>query len=193
MYSIPTTVTIDGKEFRIRNNGDFRTILDCFSALDDAELDKQERITASLIIFYDGINSVEDLANLGDIEQAVKEMYNFFSCGESSIGTHTNYKLIDWENDSHLICSAINKVANKEIRLEPYLHWWTFMGYYAAIGESPIASIISIREKIVKGKKLEKHEREFRRDNPQYFAWRSKSAEEIASDNLVKELWNSGD
>ena len=52
MYEIPTTIELDGKEFNIRNNGDYRTILDCFNALQDAELNKQERLFASLIIFY---------------------------------------------------------------------------------------------------------------------------------------------
>lgn len=193
MYTIPTKIEIGGREFQIRNNGDYRTILDCFSALGDTELDMQERLVSSLIIFYDEMSEPDDLMMLEDIEEAVKQMYWFFNCGQTSVGTKTNYKLIDWEQDSQLVCSAINKVAGKEIRFEPYIHWWTFMGYYSAVGESPLSTIISIREKIVRGKKLEKHEREFRRDNPQYFAWRAKMVEDEEADKLVKELWNSGE
>lgn len=194
MYEIPTSVEINGRKFHIRNNGDYRVILDCFSALEDAELDAKERLLASLIIFYDDFTTISDILELDDLEKFVTEMYKFFNCGqEKGLGTNTDHKLIDWDKDSQLICSAINKVANTEVRLEPYIHWWTFMGYYTAIGESPISTIIHIRDKIMKNKKLEKHEKEFRYSNPQYFTWNSKTVEENEADRLVKELWNNGE
>lgn len=191
MYDIPTSVMVDGVEYKIRNDGDFRVILDCFRALGDVELTAKERLLAALIIFYANFNTIEDLAEL-DVKKLTSEMYNFFNCGSPATGTQSNKKLIDWEQDSQLICSAVNKVCGKEIRLEPYIHWWTFMGYFTAIGESPISTIIHIRDKIVNGKKLEKHEREYRRENPQYFTWNSKTVEENEADKLVRELWNSG-
>lgn len=194
MYEIPTKITIQGTDFQIRNGGDYRMVLDCFNALQDVELSKQERLFASLIIFYEDINDIEDIVKFPDISEAVSKMYNFFNCGQSqSVGRNVNYKLVDWEQDSQLICSAINAVANKEVRAEHYIHWWTFMGYYSAIGESLFATIVQIRSKLIKGKKLEKYEREFRRDNPEYFAWNSKSIEEKEADELVKQLWNSGE
>ena len=119
-------------------------------------------------------------------------MYNFFNCGSKDSNSNSNKKLIDWEKDSQLICSAVNAVAGKEIRLEPYIHWWTFMGYFTAIGESPITTIIQIRDKIVSGKSLEKHERTYRNNNPQYFIWNNKTIEEQEADKLVRDLWNSG-
>lgn len=193
MYSIPTSVDIDGKKFTIRNNGDYRVILDCFSALNDAELSKQERLLASLIIFYEDLNSTEDIGMLGDVEQAVKEMYKFFNCGSTNdYGKTSVHKVIDWELDEQMICSAINKVANQEIRVQPYIHWWTFMGYYTAIGNCPLSYVVEIRDKIIKGKKLDKDEREFRNNNPQLFAWKSKTVEETEADKLVRELWNNG-
>ena len=191
MYEIPTSINVDGKEYKIRNNGDFRVILDCFEALGDVELTAQERLLAALIIFYEDFNTIRDLEDV-NVEALVSGMYDFFNCGSDTVGTHTSHKLIDWKQDAQLICSAVNKVCGKEIRLESYLHWWTFMGYFTAIGESPISTIIHIRDKIVQGKKLEKHEREYRMNNPQYFAWNSKSVEESEADKLVRELWNSG-
>ena len=131
MFEIPTTIELGGKEFNIRNRGDYRTILDCFAALEDAELDKQERLFASLIIFYEDINSIEDIYKLGDIETAINEMYKFFNCGsDESSGRKVNHKLMDWKQDEQLIASAVNKVAGTEVRSVEYLHWWTFMGYY---------------------------------------------------------------
>ena len=67
------------------------------------------------------------------------------------------------------------------------------MGYYTAIGECPLSTVIHIRDKIVTGKKLEKYERNFRNSNPQYFTWNSKTIEEKEADRLVRELWNAGD
>lgn len=193
MYEIPTSINIEGTEFQIRNNGDYRMVLDCFNALQDADLTKQERLLAGLIIFYKDINDLEDLEKFPDIEKAVSEMYTFFNCGQvQNVGNKINYKLVDWEQDSQLICSAINKVANMEVRAVDYIHWWTFMGYYSAIGESLFSTILQIRDKTVRGKKLEKHEREFKRDNPEYFVWNAKSIEDNEADALVKELWNSG-
>lgn len=193
MYSIPQAITINNKSYAIREKGDYRMVLDCFKALNDEELDKTERVVACLMIFYEDFNSIQDVANIGDLEPFVKEMYNFFNCGEESgIGMKVPHKLIDWERDSQIISSAINKVAGKEIRAESYVHWWTFMGYYLAVGESPLATIVGIRSKIVKGKKLDKSEQEFKRNNPQYFNWNAKTIEQKEADELARQLWNSG-
>lgn len=192
MYEIPTTITVGSTEYRIRNKGDYRMVLDCFSALQDASLNSNERLFCSLIIFYEDINCIADINKFEDLEEAATKMFDFFNCGRSqSVGKKMNHKLIDWEQDSQIICSAINKVANKEVRAEPYIHWWTFMGYYSAVGESLLSTIVSIRDKIVRGKKLEKHERIFRQENPEYFVWNTNNIDEEAEE-LFNELWNKG-
>lgn len=169
-------------------------VLDCFAALEDVELGKQERILTCLIIFYDELRTVEDLARVfgTDLQEPVKQMFNFFNCGQESIGAHTSHKLVNWEQDAPLIASAINNIAGKEIRLEPYLHWWTFMSYYLAIGECPLATIVGIRNKIKTGKKLEKYERDFKKENPHYFIWDSQSVEQKEAEELIRQMWNSG-
>lgn len=193
MYDIPVSVQVGDKQYNIRNKGDFRMVLDCFAALDDEQLTEQERILASVVIFYEDMHSVEDTNKFSDYNTAVTEMFKFFNCGqEESPGASTNYKLIDWQSDSQLVSSAINNVAGKEIRAEKYVHWWTFMGYYLAVGESALSTVVGIRSKIVKGKKLEKYEQEFRKNNPQYFRWNSKTVEQRAQDELARSLWNSG-
>lgn len=193
MYDIPVSVQVGDKQYNIRNKGDFRMVLDCFVALDDEQLTEQERILACVIIFYEDMHSVEDTNKFSDYNTAVTEMFKFFNCGqEESPGASTNYKLIDWQTDSQLISSAINQVAGKEIRAEKYIHWWTFMGYYLAVGESALSTVVNIRSKIVKGKKLEKYEQEFRKNNPQYFSWKSKTVSQREQDDLARSLWNSG-
>ena len=196
MFELPTSITIGEREFAIRNKGDYRMVLDCFVCLQDIELDEVERIYTALCIFYGDIESIDDLNMFSDedtLTQAVTEMYNFFNCGQKSIGAKQNHKLIDWEQDSHMIVSAINNVAKKEIRAESYIHWWTFMGYYLAIGECPLSTVVSIREKILKGQKLEKWETTFRRNNPEYFIWNSKSVEDLEAEKYIREIWNNGE
>lgn len=193
MYEIPTKIFIEGEEFPIRNNGDYRMVLDCFKALQDAELNPKERVFCSLLIFYEDINSIADINKFPDLETAIKEMYNFFNCGkDQSVGKHMKHRLIDWDKDSQMICSAINKVANKEVRAEPYIHWWTFMGYYSAVGESLLSTVLSIRDKLSRGKKLEKYEREFKNENPEYFVWNARTTDDEEADRLFNELWNNG-
>lgn len=192
MYEVPTTIQVGEQSFTIRNRGDYRVVLDCFSCLSDYELDEQERLYACLIIFYEDFEELEDVICLGKdtIQSLVEQMYSFFNCNEQNSGVKTNFKAIDWDGDSQLICSAVNKVAHQEIRTAEYIHWWTFMGYYMEVGESVLATVVSIRSKIMKGKKLEKHEREFRRSNPQYFAWDSRTGEQMDGDAWVASVWN---
>lgn len=191
MYSLPTSILLNGQSFAVRNRGDYRTVIDCFRALEDPELSKIERVLSCLIIFYDGINDLEDLEKLPDLELAYKEMVRFFNCGQDEIGAKSNYKLIDWEKDSVLICSAINNVAQKEIRAVEYMHWWTFIGYYMAIGECSLATIVSIRNKRAKGDKLEKNESKFVRENPEYF-WDTRTVEDKELEAEILKIWNNG-
>ena len=193
MYSLPTSITIEGQSFTIRDNGDFRMVLDCFDVMNDLELNEQEQVLVMLMIFYDGMDTIEDLERLPNLAKAQEEMYKFFNCGKIDEYQISKPKLIDWNNDSELICSAINNVAKKEIRAEAYLHWWTFIGYYMSVGESALSTVVGIRNKIVKGVKLEKHEREFKRENPQYFTWNSKTRQDLEDDKMIKEMWNNTD
>lgn len=195
MFELPTSVFIDDIEYPIRHRGDFRMVLDCFNALNDAELDTDYRIMTSLIIFYDGMRDENDLlATFGNnLESAVRKMYDFFNCNQPTApGAVSKHKLVDWKQDAQLIAGAVNIVAGREIRAEVYLHWWTFMGYYLNIGDSAFSTIVGIRNKIKNGKKLENHEKEFKRDNPQYFVWDSQTTEESQADDYLRSLWNNG-
>lgn len=193
MYELPTSIEIDNHHFAITDKGDYRMVIDCFIALEDVELESQDRILAALLIFYEDLEELEDIERVfGDnVVEACEKMFLFFNCGQQSIGYKTNHKLIDWQQDEQLIIAAVNNVASKELRAEPYLHWWTFMGYYISVGESVLSTVVSIRNKIINGKKLEKYENEFRKNNPDYFIWKTKTVEEQELDNYIREMWNS--
>lgn len=192
VYGLPTEITFsDGSSAPIRNRGDYRVVLDCFEVLNDNELDKEERSLVSLIIFLEDMETIDDLTSLYDINEALTQMYHFFNCGQTYFDEIGKPKLMDWKSDSTLIFSAINNVAGREVRADEYLHWWTFNGLYMSIGESAFATVVGIRNKIIKGKKLEKYEQEFKRDNPHYFVWDSESRSKKEADELAKQLWNS--
>lgn len=194
MYGLPKTVEVDDKEYAIRNGGDFRVIIDCFIALDDAELSENERILSSIAIFYDEVQAIEDIFVLFNTEEklnkAVTAMYEFFNGGTEETGVKSKVKLVDWEQDEKLICAAVNSVAKTEVRVAEYMHWWTFLSFYMSIGDCTLSTIISIRDKIAHGKKLEKYEQQFRRDNPQHFKWKKKTVAQADADALLAEIWN---
>lgn len=190
MYELPTEIKVNETSLAIRNKGDYRMVLDCFRALNDVSISKQDRMIACLAIFLDDIKDETEVYALDNLQEICEQMMLFFNCGQQEVGKKTSYKLIDWDRDSLMICSAINNVAGKEIRVEPYIHWWTFMGYYMAIGESPLSMVVGIRSKQSKGEKLEKYEKKFVKDNPQYFNWDRRSAEDIEFENQIKAMWN---
>jgi hypothetical protein len=193
MYRLPTKVKVNDLEFNIRERGDFRMVLDCFKALQDEELSEDYRVLASLLIFYNELNSLEDLREYEPhINELTKEMFRFINGGEdNSPGAERDVTLVDWEQDSQLVCAAINNVSHQEIRALEYLHWWTFLGYYMSVGQSVLSTVVSIRDKIAHHKKLEQWEKDFKRDNPKYFVWRQ-TAQEQDLNNLVRDIWNKG-
>lgn len=193
MYRLPTKVIVDDLEFNIRDRGDFRMVLDCFKALQDEELSEDYRVLASLLIFYNEFNDLEDLQQYEpQLTDLVKEMYRFINGGEdNSPGAERDVTLVDWEQDSQIVCAAVNNVANQEIRAVEYLHWWTFLGYYMSIGQSVLSTVVGIRDKIAHHKKLEQWEKDFKKNNPKYFVWRQ-TAQEQDLNNLVRDIWNKG-
>ena len=188
MYELPNSVIVNGRKFAIRGKADYRVILDVIAACQDTELEMYEQTITALTIFYEGINDYDDVFTVfSDISAAVTAMTDLISMEKEEIGYRVNHKLIDWQQDEYLIVSAVNNAAHTEIRAIPYMHWWTFISHYMAIGECALSTIVGIRDKIARGKKLEKHEQEFRRQNPQYFRWKT---EERQAQNLFDELWN---
>ena len=155
---LPTSVTVNGKSYDIRS--DFRNILIIFQVMNDEELTAVERIVTITSIFF------KDEIPAEEIEDAYKQLLLFINCGVPE-PEHKVKKpsLYDWKKDEQIIFSAINKVAGKEVRFEPYMHWWTFLSAYMEIGECTFTHILSIRQKRATGKKLEKWEQDYIRDN----------------------------
>ena len=162
MWNLPISVEINGKEYAIRNKCDYRVILDVILALNDTELDSENRIRCALLIFY------EDLTGCDDFQTAVNEMMKVINNGEEEKEQDTSQKpkLMDWEKDFSLIAPPISRVLGYSVRdKKNYTHYYDFIGAYMEIGECYFSNIVSIREKRLKGQKLEKWEQEFYREN----------------------------
>lgn len=157
---LPLTVNILGKEYAIRDKCDFRVILDCIAALTDAKLSEEWRIKCALFIFY------EDFAGIEDWETALSQMYRVIGCGELNENKDDKPPLMNWEHDFDVLAPSVNRVLGYDIRTpDKYTHWYTFVGAYGEIGECTFATIVNIRQKKLKGKKLEKWEIEYMREH----------------------------
>ena len=150
-YTLPKSITINEKEILFKS--DFRDILYLFEILNDPNLLDEEKIILCAENFY----LSEDY--LYDINFAIDEMWTFISGGNKSETNHTATKpLYDWEQDFEIIVAPVNRVLNTDIRGLDYLHWWTFLSAFMEIGECTFNTYVGIRDKLNKGKKLEKWE-----------------------------------
>lgn len=154
-WDLPESAEIGGTTYPL--NADFRDVLEIIAYLNDEEMPEYMRWQIAVALFFEG-EIPNDYKN-----EAAKYLADFICCGDAS--GKPGPKLLDWEQDAQIIVADVNKVAGIEIRAVPFLHWWTFLGYFHAIGEGQLATIVAIRNKKKRGKKLEKWEQEYYREN----------------------------
>lgn len=183
IYDLPVSVNVGGAEYSI--NSDYRAILDIMVALADPELNGQEKAVVALGIFYPGLDAMPPEC----WEDALKQCFWFINCGDE----HQNRKapvLMNWEQDFKYIVAPINRVVGEEVRNMKYLHWWTFISYYYEIGDCLFAQIVRIRNLRAKGKKLDKADREFYRQNRELVDIKMKYTE--AENDMLKDWLTVG-
>lgn len=184
-WNLPTSVTVAGVVWDIRT--DFRIVIDVLIALDNPDYDDEEKWLYCLV------SLVEDFDNLPTDQyyDMCVELSKFMSMGLEDDSKKKSKKLMDWEQDANLVIPAVNKVMGKEVRALEYLHWWTFLSSYMEIDNKSLFShILSIRAKKAKGKKLEKWEQEFYRDNKALIDIKKKlTKEEEEEEKLLRELF----
>lgn len=156
---LPTELPVGDCMYVIRT--DYRDILRIFEACEDPDLTDYEKIIVMLTIMYPDLKQIPGT----DYEEAMKQAKWFLDCGQAEDESRKPTKMIDWIQDETLIFPAVNKVAGKEVRAVEYMHWWTFMGYFLEIEEGTFSMVLGIRQKRMKGKKLEKWEQDFYRNN----------------------------
>lgn len=158
-WRLPTTAEIGGKEYPVR--ADYREVLDLLTILQDEAIPRQMQLRIVLPLFYDGFPAMPRK----DWAEALQWMFQFINGGEEEVESRPFPKRIDWGQDQPLILADINRVAGCEIRALSFMHWWTFLSWFRAIGEGQLSLVVGIREKRRKGQKLEKWEQEFYREH----------------------------
>ena len=173
-WDLPISVEIDGTEYAIRNKCDYRVVLDVIKALNDEDLDMQYRIQCALFIFYgnDELDTTEKVLKAfktkENTQKAINEMTKIISLGEEK-EQDDKPPIMDWEHDFSHIAPPINRVLGYSVRDENnYTHFWDFIGAYQEIGECSWANIVAVRSKLMKGKPLDKWEREFYNENRKF-------------------------
>ena len=187
-WDFPTSLNIGGADYEIRT--DYRAVLDLLTALADPELtDEDEQMTAYMqsqvilqIMFPDCDNIPAE-----HIQEALEKVSEFIDMGISD--DRKKPKTMDWEQDAPILIPAINKVLNTEIRAVQYMHWWTFLGAYMEIGESLFSNIIHIRQKKAKGKKLEKWEQDFYKENKSLIDFKQKSQRSEEEKEMLRDYF----
>lgn len=156
MFDLPTKLNIGGADYDIRS--DYRAVLEICTALSDTELSDEEKAFVALDIFYPGLETMPP----EDWGEALKECFAFIDNNDGQPVAQSAHRLMDWKKDFKHIVAPINRVAGCEVRSVPYLHWWTFLSYFNEIGPDCLfAQMVRIRDKLAKGKKLDKEEREW--------------------------------
>lgn len=188
MYSLPTSTIIGGREFSF--NADFRNVLLIYRIFNDPNLLDEEKIFLALENFYDDDEEINSLSQ-EDYELAVSEMILFLDAGEIDTDTRNKNRpiLYDWDKDFSIIVAPINRIQGQDVRGLDFFHWWSFMSAFMEIGECTFSTYVSIRDKINRGKRLEKWEEKLYRDNRDKILLRPKvdtTTQEIMDEILGK-------
>jgi hypothetical protein len=170
---LPKELNINGTNWAIRS--DYRVALLIFQACADPELSEKEKAGVLLDCLFEDSDKIPP-----DDYQAANDIAVWFLEGGAKPDEKVQQakKVLDWEQDERIIFSAVNKVAGFETRAIDYMHWWTFLGYFNEVGEGLLSAVINIRSKKNKGKKLEKHEQEFYRENKSLIDLKTRLSEE---------------
>lgn len=176
---LPQTLNINGRAYKIRS--DYRNILQIIAAFGDKELSDEEKAYVCLKRLFIAMESIPK----SDYQDAYEAAVTFIECHISD--RKPSPKVVNWEKDEQLIFPAINKVAGMEVRAVPYMHWWTFLGYFQSIDREDIwGFILTIRQKRAKGKKLEKYEKDFLNANRDICEVEFREEKVTTEDSLAK-------
>lgn len=154
LWELPRNKAFSGKTYRL--NCDFRDILEIFSYLENPELPDFVKWRVALRLFY-GADIPEK-----DRQEAMAYFAEFLSMGQKGAA---GPRLLCWKQDAPVIIGEVNRVAGREIREMPFLHWWTFLSWFHSVGEGQLSFLVGLRSKLRKGQKLEDWERAYYREN----------------------------
>ncbi len=153
-WQLPVSATLAGETYPHRS--DFRQILTVMDILSQDGRPEIYRWYLAMSYFY------ERPIPKGLEGEAMAYLSEFLTCGEPG---SPGPKLLDWRQDAPEIIADINAAAGREIRALEYLHWWSFLSFFRGIGEGQLSRLVTVRDKLQRGKKLEPWEQEYYRRN----------------------------
>ena len=153
LYRLPVTICLGGRDYPIC--ADFRRILQIIGVLETQQWPEFLRWQVALELFCPNVPDAHR-------PEAMEKLADFIRCGAPDT---PGPRLLDWQQDAQVIMSDVNKAAGRELRQEDFVHWWTFLGWFHAIGQGQLATLVSIRDKRRRGQKLEPWEQEYYRVN----------------------------
>lgn len=154
-YTLPVQAKLGTQVYDL--HADYRDILRIFAYLEDPDLPEPVRWRIALGLFYEQEVAEED------VPRAMEYLAEFLRCGEPE--GRPGPKLLDWQQDADAIIAGVNNAAGQEVRALPFVHWWTFLSWFHGIGQGQLSTIVSIRDKLRRGRKLDAWEQEFYREN----------------------------
>lgn len=158
-WVLPRQAVLQGQVYTIQT--DYRDILQLMHWLGgtaDQQLTPEERWYIAMTLFYPDFAAMPR-ALWAD---AAAFLRAFLLAGRPEPEASAP-PLMDWQQDAPWIAAGIRQAAGCDVRSLPYLHWWSFLACFDAIGQGGFATIVSIREKLCRGKRLEPWELEFYR------------------------------
>lgn len=180
-WTLPRAVSVGGRMHAI--HADFRDVLQIIAELTNENVPEPLRWEIAGCLFCDDFDAMSST----DKTELLRQLAQFVNCGKpEDPDAPQRPKMIDWQQDQQLIVADVNRVAGQEIRALPFVHWWTFMSWFNAVGDGTLANVVALREKLRKGKKLESWEREFYNENRKMIDFQTQYTD--AEDDLLR-LW----
>ena len=179
---LPKQLEIDGTMCDIRT--DYRNCLLILEAFNDPDNTINDAYEIMLKVLYKQIPD--------NVDEAIEKGIWFLNCGDKyKESPKTEKPVFDWQKDEQMIFAALNNVAGHEIRSVSYMHYWTFIGLFQGVGEGFFNTVLSIRQKLNKGKKLDKSEEEFFKQHEDIVKLKTKrSKEEQARIDILNQMFS---
>lgn len=184
-WALPKQAVLGGVRYAVRT--DYRDILEVLRWLGggaDPALDTAGRWYVAMRLFYPEFDTVPQEC----WPEATQFLAAFLAAGRRE-EPRPGPALMDWQQDAPLIAAGISRAAGQDVRALPYLHWWSFLALFDAIGEGSFATVVAIRDKLRRGKRLESWELDFYRTHRAVVELRAPvTAEEEAEKQRLLEM-----
>jgi hypothetical protein len=154
IWQLPVKTKIGGADYDLHT--DFRDILEIFAYLQNPDLPEPVRWRIALGLFYEQPVMPEHR------QEALAYLSEFLRCGAPNT---PGPRLLDWQHDAGAIIAGVNKAAGQELRSLPFVHWWSFLGWFHAMEPGQLSALVSIRDRLRRGKPLEDWQKEFYAEN----------------------------